>query len=117
MKNKSSIKKEKRVRRHKRIRSRVSGTASIPRLAVFRSNKYIYAQLIDDVSMKTLTTASSLKVKGKGMVEKAKEVGKEIAKKGLALKVKKVVFDRGGFIYTGKIKALSDGAREGGLIF
>ena len=111
------IKSQKRTRRHKKIRSTIVGTAVRPRLSVFKSNKYIYAQLIDDDKSITLASASSLGVKGKTMIEKAKEVGKAIAERGIAKKVKKVVFDRGGFIFTGKIKMLADGAREGGLEF
>lgn len=110
------IKKEKRVRRHAKIRTRISGTASMPRLAVFRSNKFMYAQLIDDESSKTLVSASSLEAKAKKS-EAALLVGKEIAKKALALKITNVVFDRGGFGYKGRVKALADGAREGGLKF
>ncbi len=108
---------EKRARRQKKIRAKISGTASKPRLCVFRSNRYVYAQLIDDAQGKTLVSASSVKLPGKGVMEKAKETGKEIAKKAKALKIETVVFDRGGYIYTGKIKAIADGAREGGLKF
>jgi len=88
----------------------------MPRLCVYKSNKYIYAQLIDDLSGTTLASASSMKSKGT-MLDAAKEVGKEIA--GLAKKIgiSKIAFDRGGFIYTGKIKVLADAAREGGLTF
>ena len=89
----------------------------MPRLCVFRSNRYIYAQLINDDKGVTLATASSLGSKGKGMMEKAKVVGVDLAKKAIALKISKVVFDRGGFIFTGKIKAVAEGAREGGLKF
>ncbi len=115
--DKNKIKIEKRVRRHKRIRSRVSGTASVPRLAAFRSNSYIYAQLIDDDSGKTLVSSSSLEVKGANKTGAAKETGKAVAKKALEQKIKKVVFDRGGYVYAGRVKALADGAREGGLQF
>ncbi|MSR71415.1 MAG: 50S ribosomal protein L18 [Candidatus Taylorbacteria bacterium] len=114
----SSIKKEKREKRHRKIRSRVSGTKNVPRLSVYKSNKFVFAQLIDDDAQKTLAALSSKDVKtGKTMVEKAKETGKEIAKKASVLKIEKVVFDRGGFKYIGKIKAIADGAREGGLKF
>ena len=93
------------------------GTSESPRLAVFKSNKYIYAQLIDDDNGTTLASSSSKKIsKGTGVI-KAKEVGMEIANKAKELKIKKTVFDRAGFIYTGKIKAVAEGAREGGLIF
>jgi large subunit ribosomal protein L18 len=115
--NTSNIKSQKRARRHKRIRSKVSGTAAMPRLSVFKSNKYMYAQLIDDDKSVTLAAVTSEKMKGKGMVEKAKGVGKEIAALALAKNISKVVFDRGGFIYTGRVKALADAAREGGLTF
>lgn len=104
-------------RRHKRIRSTISGTASIPRLSVFKSNKYVYAQLIDDEKGATLAAASSVDSKVKGKAEQAKHVGVDIAKKALAAKIEKVVFDRGGYLYIGKIKAVADGAREGGLKF
>lgn len=118
--DKNKIKITKRARRHKRIRSKISGTFSIPRLSVFKSNTYIYAQLIDDESQKTITAVSSLdlkKTKGVNKTESAKEVGKSLASKALEKKLKKVVFDRGGYVYTGRVKALADGAREGGLIF
>ena len=105
-----------RARRQKRIRAKISGTAECPRLAVYRSNKYVYAQLINDEAGKTIAASSSLKMKGK-MMEKAAMVGKEIAEKAKTLKVAKAVFDRGGFIYTGKIKAIADAARAGGLTF
>jgi len=111
-----NIKKEKRVRRHIAIRTRLSGSAKTPRLAVFRSNKFMYAQLIDDTAGKTLASASSLDIKGKKM-EAAIKVGKTIAEKAGALKITKIVFDRGGFAYKGRIKALADSAREGGLKF
>ncbi len=106
-----------RTRRHKRIRSRIFGTADMPRLSVFKSNKHISAQLIDDVNAKTIASMHSRDVKGKGMMEKSAKVGEEIAKKAVAKKIEKVVFDRGGFIYTGNVKALADGARKGGLKF
>ncbi len=105
-----------RARRQKRIRAKISGTADCPRLSVYRSNKYVYAQLINDAASKTLAASTSLKMKGK-MMEKAALVGKEIAEKAKALKIEKAVFDRGGFIYTGKIKAIAEGARAGGLKF
>ena len=106
-----------RTRRHKRIRSRISGTSDCPRLSVFRSNKHISVQLIDDSNAKTLASVHSRDVKGKTMMEKAVLVGTEISKKASALKIDKVVFDRGGFIYTGKVKALAESARAGGLKF
>ena len=120
-------KQEKRHRRHKRVRARISGTLQVPRLCVFRSNKHIYAQLIDDKKAKTILSASDLElgaVKGKkGKDElasksaRAFEVGKLIAKKALEAKVKKVVFDRNGYKYHGRVKALAEGARQGGLSF
>jgi large subunit ribosomal protein L18 len=112
-----NVKKEKRERRHKRIRAKVFGTKDMPRLSVFKSNKHISAQLIDDSSSMTLVSVHSREVKGKSMMEKSEKVGQSIALKALAKKVKKVVFDRGGFIYTGNVKAVADGARKGGLQF
>ncbi len=114
------IRQIKRIRRHKRVRAKISGTKEKPRLCVFRSNKHIYAQLIDDNKGKTLAVASDSELKtGKknSKVEIAKEVGKLIAKKAAEKKIEKVVFDRGGCQYHGKVKALADGAREGGLKF
>lgn len=113
---KANSKTEKRERRHRRIRAKVKGTAEMPRLAVFKSNQHMYAQLIDDDKGVTIVAASSEKSK-KNMMEKAKEVGVEIATRALAKNIKKAVFDRGGFIYTGRVKALADAAREGGLKF
>lgn len=110
-------KKSLRHRRHRRIRAKVAGTALCPRLAVFRSNKYLYAQLIDDDAGRTLASASSLDIKGKTMTEGAKTVGERIAKAGVAKGIKKVVFDRGGFTFTGRIQALAEAARQGGLEF
>jgi large subunit ribosomal protein L18 len=113
-------KPQARARRHRRIRGKVSGTAERPRLAVFRSNKGISAQLIDDVSGKTLAGASWVGVK-KGFkgtkTEQAAEVGKLLAAAGKKAGVEAVVFDRGGYLYHGRVKALADGAREGGLKF
>lgn len=107
-----------RLRRHRRVRGKIAGTAERPRLDVFRSSKHIYAQIIDDVSGTTIVAASSLE-KGfgdnGGNVEAAAKVGKLIAEKALAKGIKTVVFDRGGFVYHGRVKALADGAREGGL--
>lgn len=109
-------KTKNREMRHARIRAKVKGTKEMPRLSVYKSNKYIYAQIIDDASNTTLAAASSLKSKGT-MLESAKEVGKEIAELAKKIGVSKVAFDRGGFIYTGKIKVLADAAREAGLTF
>lgn len=114
---KINAKLEKRTRRHVRIRSRISGTADKPRLSIFKSNKHISAQLIDDMNAKTLVSVHSREVKGKNMMEKASLVGESIAEKAKAKKIKEVVFDRGGFIYTGNVKAIADGARKGGLKF
>ena len=117
------IKKEasnkSRVRRHERVRKTISGTKECPRLNVFRSNKGIYAQVIDDVNKTTLASSSNLelKLKNGGNIEAAKAVGKDIAEKCLKLKIKTVVFDRGGYQYHGRVEALADAAREAGLEF
>ena len=111
---------ESRELRHKRVRTKISGTADRPRLSVFRSNKGIYVQVIDDVAAKTLVAASTLdkEVKTKASnIEAAKEVGDLIAKRAIKAGIKTVVFDRGGYIYHGKIKALAEAAREAGLEF
>ncbi len=104
---------------HTRIRKKVSGTAEMPRLAIFRSVNHIYAQIIDDNEGKTLAAASSveksLKGKNNGNVESAKKVGAAIAQRALAAGISSVVFDRGGFLYHGRVKALTDAAREAGL--
>ncbi|HBD24618.1 MAG: 50S ribosomal protein L18 [Candidatus Zambryskibacteria bacterium RIFOXYD1_FULL_40_13] len=112
-----NAKLEKRTRRHTKIRAKVSGTKEKPRLSVHKSNKHISAQLIDDENSKTIASVHSREVKAKSMTEKAVLVGEAIAKKAIDKKIKEVVFDRGGFIYTGNIKALADGARKGGLKF
>ncbi len=108
-----------RLRRHKRVRNKVSGTAECPRLNVFRSNTNIFVQLIDDVKGVTLASSSSveLKIKNGGNVEGAKAVGKDIAEKAKKLKIKSVVFDRGGYLYHGRVEALAEAARENGLEF
>ena len=119
-----SEKREKLKKRHKAIRSRVSGTAEKPRLQVFRSLNHIYAQLIDDEVGKTILSESSF-VKGeekksskkKTKTEEAFEVGENIAKKAKDKKIKKVVFDRKGYLYHGRVKAVAEGARKGGLEF
>lgn len=114
-------KKERTRRIHNRIRKKVSGEASAPRLAIFRSNVAIYAQLIDDRSGKTLAAASSLEKEIKSAKapksELSRLVGKAIAAKAKAAGIEKVVFDRGGYLYHGRVKALAEGAREGGLKF
>lgn len=106
-----------RERRHKRIRAKVFGTSSRPRLSIFKSNRFLYAQLIDDDSGKTLAAANLTEVKGKKPIDKAVELGVKIAEKAGAKKISKVVFDRSGYVYTGRIKAFADGARKGGLVF
>jgi len=113
-------KSESRKRIKNRIRKKISGTAELPRLAVYRSNKYIYAQLIDDVSALTLASASSKEkaVAGSGTKsDQSKAVGALIAEKAKAKNIQQVVFDRGGYLYHGRVKALADGAREAGLNF
>ena len=109
-----------RLKRHARVRSKISGTASCPRLDVFRSNSNIYAQLIDDVNGVTLAAASSNEkdfgISG-GNIEGARKVGKLIAERAAEKGNTKVVFDRGGYIYHGRVKELAEGAREGGLKF
>jgi large subunit ribosomal protein L18 len=121
--------KEKRLRRHGRVRAKISGTKERPRLSVFFSNNHTYAQLIDDGKSVVLAFANDVKAKKTATGEKSKkgeknlkaksafEVGKLIAQKGLEKKIEKVVFDRGGFKYHGVVKALAEGAREGGLKF
>jgi large subunit ribosomal protein L18 len=115
-------KTDKRIRLKKKIRTKIHGTDVRPRLTVFRSNKFIYAQVINDVTGKTLAQASDLPRLGKAGVkmtktERAKEVGRAIATVSLKAKIKKVVFDRNGFKYTGRIKLVADEARAGGLEF
>ena len=112
--------KLERARRHKRVRTKISGTAERPRLCVYRSNTNLYVQVIDDVAGKTLVSASTLEktVKNKhSNKEAAKEVGTLIAKKALEKNITEVVFDRGGYIYHGVVKELAEAAREGGLKF
>ena len=107
-----------RVRKHARVRAKIKGTAEQPRLCVFRSNKHIEAQIIDDVAGVTLAAASSMDqdFEGNGSnIEAAKKVGLAIAKAAKAKGIEKVVFDRGGYIYHGRVKAVAEGAREGGL--
>ena len=114
-----------RIRRHVRVRRKIQGTAERPRISVYRSVKHIYAQVIDDLSRKTLVSASSMVLKGghdgggdlKSKGDKAKAVGFEIAKLAKAAGIEKVVFDRGGYLYHGRVKALAEAAREGGLLF
>ncbi len=114
---------EVRVKKHKKLRNRFSGTTECPRLAVFRSNNHIYAQIIDDTVGNTLVSASTLQKEVKANLEKTNDVnaaaylGKVIAERALEKGIKDVVFDRGGFIYHGKVQALADAAREAGLNF
>jgi large subunit ribosomal protein L18 len=110
-------KEQLRKRRQGRIRAKVSGNGNKPRLAVFRSQQAIYAQLIDDLKGQVLVSASSLKSKKFKGVEAAKQVGLELAKLAKAKKITTCVFDRGGYLYHGRVKSLADGAREGGLQF
>ena len=111
-------KNKARLKRHTRVRSKISGTAECPRLNVFRSSKNIYAQIIDDINGVTLVAASTLELEGNGgNKEAAFKVGEAIAKKAADKGITEVVFDRGGYIYHGRVKALADGAREGGLKF
>lgn len=109
-----------RLKRHRRVRAKISGTANRPRLNVFRSAKHIYAQLIDDVNGVTLASASSMDKDFEGTggnKEAARKVGAVIAKRAIEKKIEEVVFDRGGYLFHGRVKDLADGAREGGLKF
>lgn len=126
-------KKENRIKRHRKIRAKICGTIEIPRLCVFKSAKHIYGQLVNDQKGQTILSSSDLEIKKaktkktetkktkekklSGKTNIAYEVGKLIAEKALEKKIKKVVFDRGGFAYHGRVKALAEGAREGGLKF
>ena len=116
---KKTKKNELRLRRHQRVRNTVSGTPDCPRLNVFRSNANIYAQVIDDTTGKTLVSSSSLilKLENGGNIEAAKAVGKDVAEKCLAANIESVCFDRGGYVYHGRVQALADAAREAGLKF
>ncbi len=108
-----------RIRRHKRVRNKISGTSDTPRLCLYRSNKHVHAQIIDDTKGTTLVSSSSitLKLENGSNIEAAKQVGLDIAKKALEKNITKVVFDRSGYIYHGRVKALAEGAREAGLKF
>lgn len=124
MQDKTRVKKLTRIRKRKHIRKHVNGTATRPRLVVFRSLKNIYAQLVDDESHKTLAGISSLTKSvqeeigsGKSKKEIATIVGKAVAEKAKSMNITEVVFDRGGYLYHGRIQALADGARKGGLVF
>jgi len=114
-------KNEKRIRIHERIRKGLAGKSERPRLSIYRSTNHIYAQIIDDLQGKTLVAASTVEGKGSkktgGNLASAKEVGKSVAEKAKAKGITKVVFDRGGYLYHGRVKALADAAREAGLQF
>lgn len=112
-------KNETRKRRHARVRAKVSGTSTCPRLNVFRSNSHIFAQIIDDTNGTTLVSSSTLalKLESSSNIEAATQVGTDIAKKALEKNITNVVFDRGGYVYHGRVKALADAAREAGLKF
>ena len=112
-------KNKARQRRHERIRKTISGTADCPRLSVFRSNKHIHAQIIDDVTGTTLVSCSSveLKLANGGNIEAAKTVGTKLAERAKEKGIENVCFDRGGYLYHGRVQALADAAREGGLNF
>lgn len=118
LKNKTSQKVTKRLKNRARIRKKVDGAADRPRLAVYRSGRHIYAQIIDDSNGKTLVSFSTLEgeIKTKNK-ESAKQVGAEVAKRAMAKNIKSVVFDRSGYVFHGRIKAVADGAREAGLSF
>ena len=122
LKTKTELKKEKRFRRHIRIRAKIRGTSAKPRLAVFKSGEHLWAQLIDDVAGKTVMAVTDFskeirkELKGTKL-EKANQVGKYLGKKAKAAGIKDVVFDRGGFLYQGRIKSFAEGAREAGLNF
>jgi large subunit ribosomal protein L18 len=111
----ADVKRQMRVRRHRRVRKHVSGTAQRPRLAIYRSNRHIYAQLVDDHAAVTVAAASDLAAGGGNKIERAKQVGQAIAERARAAGVDSAVFDRGGRLYHGRVKAVAEGAREGGL--
>ena len=111
----ASLKRAARLRRHRRVRKDVGGTPHRPRLAVYRSNRHIYVQLVDDHGAKTLAAASDLGIAEGDKADRAKKVGQAIAERAKAMGIDRVVFDRGGRLYHGRVKAVADGAREGGL--
>ncbi|TAL49316.1 50S ribosomal protein L18 [Patescibacteria group bacterium] len=117
MKNLSKVKKMRRLRRQRRVRARVRGTALRPRLSVFRSNKFLSAQVVNDDDGRTLCALSTQVLAGRTRREKARELGRRIAAQVKSAGVGRVVFDRGRFLYTGGIRELAEGAREGGLSF
>lgn len=121
-------KRQKRYKRHRRVRAKIFGTAKRPRFSIFRSNQHIYGQLIDDEKGHTLVSANDLDIKNKsekkkaedklsGKIKTAYQIGQLVAKKALEQKINKVVFDRGGYKYHGRVRAIADGARKGGLEF
>jgi large subunit ribosomal protein L18 len=110
-------KTEKRIRLKAKIKAKISGTKERPRLSVFRSNKFIYAQIIDDTTKKTIVSANDVKMTKGTKTERAKQIGAEIAKLAMDNKISQVVFDRNGFKYTGRVKVVADSAREAGLKF
>jgi large subunit ribosomal protein L18 len=111
----AELKRGARFRRHRRVRKKLGGTPDRPRLAVYRSNRHIYVQLVDDQGAKTLAAASDLSISGGDKEDRAKKVGQAIAERAKALGVGRAVFDRGGRLYHGRVKAVAEGAREGGL--
>jgi large subunit ribosomal protein L18 len=118
--DKGNTKQLGRARRKRRVRKKVFGTPDKPRLSVFRSNRHIYAQIIDDIGGQTLVSASTIEKgfsSGKSKSELASEAGRVLAERAREKEIKKVIFDRGGNLYHGRVKALADGAREGGLVF
>ena len=115
--NNSEYKTMKRQRRHARVRAKISGTSTRPRLTVFRSNKNIYAQVIDDTTSTTLVAANDLKETAGFKIERAEAVGKAIAEAAKSKKIEAVVFDRGGYLYAGRVKAVAEAARKAGLNF
>jgi large subunit ribosomal protein L18 len=121
MSDKAQQKRNARIRRHRRVRKQVRGTAARPRLAVYRSNRHISAQVIDDISGRTIAAASTVETNvgsnGTGNATAAAEVGKLVAERAKAAGIDKVVFDRGGFLYHGRVAAVADAAREAGLEF
>jgi large subunit ribosomal protein L18 len=118
METKTRLKSNPRAKRHRRVRKKVIGTAARPRLAVYRSNRHIYAQVIDDFAGKTLAAASTLAASDSGeRKDQAKAVGKKVAEAAKAAGITQVTFDRGGFMYHGRVQAVAEGAREGGLKF
>jgi large subunit ribosomal protein L18 len=119
MNEKKQIKKIRKMRRTKRVRMKILSSKKLPRLTVFRSNKYIYAQIIDDIKGRTLIYASEKELahSDANRTQKAIELGKSLAKKAIKKKITNVVFDKGAYRYHGRIKALADAAREGGLVF